>query len=39
MRYWEVYTRFLTDPPGYVYLEFWKGKELIAFTNPVFIEG
>lgn len=24
--------------PGYVYLEFWKGGELVAFTNPIFIE-
>lgn len=25
--------------PGYVYLEFWKGGELVAFTNPIFIEN
>ena len=30
---------FIPEYPGYVYLEFWKGKELIAFTNPIFIEG
>ncbi|ACK41528.1 MULTISPECIES: CehA/McbA family metallohydrolase [Dictyoglomus] len=23
--------------PGYVYLEFWEGKKLIAFTNPIYL--
>ena len=27
------------DKPGYIYLEFWKRGELIALTNPIFIEG
>lgn len=30
---------FLPEYPGYVYLEFWKNKELVAFTNPIFIES
>ncbi|MGC8970794.1 MAG: CehA/McbA family metallohydrolase [bacterium] len=29
---------FIPEYPGYVYLEFWKGGELVAFTNPIFIE-
>lgn len=29
---------FVPERSGYVYLEFWKGKELVAFTNPIFIE-
>ncbi|MCX7796052.1 MAG: CehA/McbA family metallohydrolase [bacterium] len=28
---------FIPEYPGYVYLEFWKNKELIALTNPIFI--
>ncbi len=27
----------ITDP-GYIYLEFWKRGELIALTNPIFVE-
>ncbi|TYT24094.1 phosphoesterase [Dictyoglomus thermophilum] len=23
--------------PGYIYLEFWEGKRLIAFTNPIYL--
>lgn len=26
------------NDPGYIYLEFWKGGELVALTNPIFIE-
>jgi hypothetical protein len=28
---------FKPEEPGYVYIEFWKGGELIAITNPIFI--
>ncbi|MBC7320300.1 CehA/McbA family metallohydrolase [bacterium] len=31
--------KFTPEHPGYVYLEFWKGGELVAFTNPIFIKG
>jgi hypothetical protein len=27
------------DEPGYIYLEFWRRGELIALTNPIFIEN